>query len=121
MMQFTVDSLAEAGSAAREFWEDDLEMALEPILTSVRENGAMDEWVDKRTGRQVDVLCANLGLGVNSSVREKKSELRGAGDDDLVAYVLVDQFSKFKSKIATIDFAKEVDSGFPESLSHQGR
>ena len=108
MTQFTMASLEEAGSAAREFWEDDLEMALDPILARVRENGVMDEWVGGRTGRQASVLCANLSIGGDGSVRERKNDLRAIGGDDLMPYLLVDQFSKFKSKIATIEFAKEV-------------
>ena len=108
MTQFTMASLEEAGSAAREFWEDDLEMALDPILARVRENGVMDEWVGGRTGRQASVLCANLSIGGDGSVRERKNDLRAIGGDDLMPYLLVDQFSKFKSKIATIGFAKEV-------------
>ncbi len=37
MTQFTVDSLEQAGTAtAQEFWEDDLETALEPILARLR-------------------------------------------------------------------------------------
>ena len=106
MTVFTMDSLEEAGSAAREFWEDDLETALEPILAHARRNGAIEEWIGKRTGRQVNILCANLGTDGNCSVREKKNVLRSTSHDDLVPYLLVDQFSKFKSKIATIDFAK---------------
>ena len=108
MTQFTLEALEEAGSAVRAFWEDDLEMTLEGILACVRENGAMDEWVGKRTGRQVNVLCANLSADGNGSVREKKNLLRSTGHDDLVPYLLVDQFSKFKSKVATIEFAKGV-------------
>ena len=108
MTLFTMDSLEEAGSAAREFWEDDLETALEPLLARARRNGAMDEWIGKRTGRQVNVLCANLGTDGTVSVREKKNVLRSTSDDDLVPYLLVDQFAKFKSKVATIDFAKGV-------------
>ncbi len=108
MTLFTMDSLQEAGSAAREFWEDDLETALEPLFARARRNGAMDEWIGKRTGRQVNVLCANLGTDGTVSVREKKNVLRATSDDDLVPYLLVDQFAKFKSKVATIDFAKGV-------------
>ena len=108
MTQFTMVSLEEAGSAAREFWEDDLEMALDPILARIRENGVMDQWVGRRTGRQASVLCANLGIDGDGSVRERKNDLRATSGDDLVPYLLVDQFSKFKSKIATIEFAKEV-------------
>ena len=108
MTAFTMASLEEAGSAAREFWEDDLETALEPLLARARRNVAMDEWIGKRTGRQVNVLCANLGTDGTVSVREKKNVLRSTSHDDLVPYLLVDQFAKFKSKVATIDFAKGV-------------
>ena len=108
MTAFTMDSLEETGSAAREFWEDDLQTALEPLLASARRNDAMDEWIGKRTGRQVSVLCANLGTDGTVSVREKKNVLRSTSHDDLVPYLLVDQFAKFKSKVATIDFAKGV-------------
>lgn len=108
MTPFTMNVLEEAGSAAREFWEDDLETALDPILARGRRDGAMEEWIGNRTGRQVNILCANLGRDENGPVREKKNVLRSTSPDDLLPYLLVDRFSKFKSKIATIDFAKGV-------------
>ena len=108
MAQDIMKSLEESGAPAREFWEDDLEMALEHVLVRSGQDGFMDEWIGRRTGRQISVLCANLGVDGTGSVRQRKNALRSSGNDDLLPYLLVDQFAKYKSKVATIDFARGV-------------
>ena len=105
MIRFTMESLEEEGSAAREFWEDDLEMSFERVLLDVRRNGSVDEWIGRRTGRQINILCANLGIDGSGSVRQKKTLLRTTDHTDFLPYLLVDEFSKFKSNIATVEFA----------------
>ena len=107
MREGYVEGTLRSEGPRRTFWENDLEMALEPVLERAGRDGFRDEWVRRRTGRQVDVLCMSLGLDGTGSVRRKKDGLRSCGDD-LMPYVFVDQFAKYKSKIATIDFARGV-------------
>lgn len=107
MTQTFAEVMERLGAPPPAFWENDLEMGLEHFFARSRRDGFMDEWVSRRTGRQVNVLCMNLGLDGAGSVRSKKDSLRSC-DDELLPYLLVDQFAKYKSKIATIDFAKGV-------------
>lgn len=43
-------SLEGSGAPAREFWESDLEMALDHILEQSGQDGFIDEWIGRRTG-----------------------------------------------------------------------
>jgi len=90
-----------------EFWENDLEMATERLRGKAAEDGFLDEWVGARTGRQAGVLCRNLGLGGTGSTRTQKELLRSC-NGDLLPYVLVEHFAKYKSKVATTDLARGV-------------
>ena len=108
MMTQTFDSamghLSEPPSA---FWENDLEMGLEDFFARSRQDDFIDDWINRCTGRQLNVLCVNLGLDGTGSVQSKKERLQSCSDK-LQSYLLVDQFAKYKSKIATVDFAKRV-------------
>jgi hypothetical protein len=111
MTQDITKSLEEVGAPAREFWENDLEMALENTFIRSGQDGFMNEWIGRRTGRQINVLCANLGIDGTSSVRQKKNSLHSPSNGQLLPYLFVDQFAKYKSKVATVDFAKGVLTG----------
>ena len=51
-------SLEGSGAPAREFWESDLEMALDHILEQSGQDGFIDEWIGRRTGRwKTQVKC----------------------------------------------------------------
>lgn len=94
-------------SPPSEFWEDDLEMPLDHVLRTVNDDGFRNEWVEKRTGRQLTVLCNALGVDHAASTRKKRAAIE-AGDGSLDPFVLVERFSQFKSKISVIDFAQRV-------------
>lgn len=98
MTQDIIKALEEAGAPAREFWENDLEMALENTFIRSCQDGFMNEWIGRRTGRQINVLCANLGIDGTDSVRQKKNALHSPGNGQLLPYLLVDQFAKYKPK-----------------------
>ena len=107
-MTHTVDLAVECSDdPPPAFWENDLEMGLEDFFVRSRRDGFIDDWVNRCTGRQVNVLCINLDLDGTGSVQCKKDRLR-SNNDKLQPYLLVDQFAKYKSKIATVDFAKRV-------------
>jgi hypothetical protein len=88
----------------RKFWEDDLEMSVGPILRSGADDGFLERWIGKRPGRQISILSRILGREVDGSVRKKKSSLQTR--DGVLPYLLVDQFAKFKSKVAVVELAK---------------
>lgn len=88
------------------FWKDDLELHVDHVLGRVHADGGLEAWVDKRTGRQLAVMCGAFGFeGI--STQKKKDAIR-ALDGELDPYVLVEQFSQFKSKVAVLDFARRV-------------
>ena len=86
------------------FWENELEMATERLRVRAEEDGFIDDWIGRRTGRQVRVLCRNLGLDGATSVKKQKEALRSC-ESELLPYVLVGEFAKYKSRVATADFA----------------
>lgn len=101
-----VDRLERLGVPGRRFWEDDLEMSIEPLLRPALENGTFGEWLGKRSGRQVSMLCAALGIDEDGSVQARKAALSDIGEVAL-AYLLVESFAKFKSKVAVVGVAKQ--------------
>ncbi len=68
----------------------------------------LEKWIKGCTGRQIEILCKNLGINGAETIRQKKDYLYLTGDQRLLPYLLVDQFAKFKSKVAVEDFAKRV-------------
>lgn len=82
-------------------------MPTEHILRATRQEGFLEEWIDRRTGRQAAILCSALRLNGSGSTGEKKEALREAGTT-LHPYFLVDHFSQYKSKVAVVDFARGV-------------
>ncbi len=101
-------SLEAASAPPREFWENDLEMAHDHLFSLCRQDGHLGKWIRKCTGRQIDILCKNLGILEQDSVRQKKDCLYVARHEMLFPYVLVDEFSRFKSKVAVQTFAQSV-------------
>jgi hypothetical protein len=97
----------EDSGPSKEFWEDDLEFGLEPILAAVQQNGHVQEWIDRRTGRQLGILCTALGVPGDGSTRKKRAAVQGQ-DEGLTPYLLVERFTQYKSKVAVTDFARAV-------------
>lgn len=91
----------------RAFWENDLEIGHDAALGRAGQDGFWDEWIQKRTGRQIEMICTALGLSGNGRVRERKDDLR-MRTDELQPLLLVEEFARFKSKLATATFASKV-------------
>jgi len=89
------------------FWNDDLEMHLDHVMQKVNEDGFLDDWIAKRTGRQLTMLCDALGLDGDGSTRKKRAEIENA-NGQIEPFVLVERFSQFKSKVAVAEFAQGV-------------
>jgi len=105
MSHAVVEEKQELAGPPRAFWEDDLELGMEDALALAQTPGFMKDWIVRRTGRQLDVLFDCLGLAANQSARRKKQVLR-PDNPDLQPFVLVEQFAKFKSKVAVTDLAR---------------
>lgn len=103
------EAAAETNGHLREFWINDLEVAHDQLLEQAIRPGYMDEWIEKQNERQIDVLRRNLGLtGIKTGrgkLKAKKDELR-PDNDELLPYVLVKEFARFKSRLATIEAAR---------------
>jgi len=107
MVQSAVETMEKRDVPPMKFWEDDLEMGVNYILSRVGQNGHFGEWVNQLNGRQAEILCRNLAITEAESLADKKDILRGLADD-LPGYFLADQFGKYKSKISIVNFAKGV-------------
>lgn len=103
--QELMNELERSGIPKRGFWENDLEMALEPVIQSATEDGFLLDWLGKRPGHQISMLCRALDIDEDGSVRKKKSALMELGEKSL-PYLLVEQFAKYKSKVAIIEIAR---------------
>ena len=105
MSHATVEKKQKFAGPPRAFWEDDLELGMENALALAQAAGFMEDWIAHRTGRQLNVLFDCLGREANQSARRKKQALR-PDDAGLRPFVLVEQFAKFKSKVAVTDLAR---------------
>lgn len=99
---------AEVDGHTRDFWANELEVPYDQVLERAIQPGFMEAWLEKKNGRQVDVLRRTLGIdgAASGRLKEMKKQLR-SDDDELLPYVLVQEFVKFKSKLATIGHAKK--------------
>lgn len=102
--------MARSKTPPERFWTHDLELHVEHVRRHMDSDG-LDDWVSKRTGRQLAILCDAFRLDGTST--QKKRDAVRALDGGLEPYVLVDQFSHFKSKVAVLDFARGV---LPEKI-----
>ena len=89
----------------REFWTNELEVAYDQIKEQAGQPGFMQNWISKRSGRQLDVLRNNMSRDANSKRGERNKEGLQSKVHELLPYVLVQEFAKFKSKLATIEVA----------------
>jgi len=105
MSHAVVEKKQKLAGPPRTFWEDDLELGVENLRTLAHAAGFMKDWIAHRTGRQLNTLFDCLGLAANQSARRKKQVL-SPDDAGLWPFVLVEQFAKFKSKVAVADLAQ---------------
>jgi len=97
--------MARSKSPPSRFWTDDLELHVEHVRRKM-EGAGLEEWISKRTGRQLAILCDTFGLD-GASTQKMRDAVRSL-DGGLEPYVLVEHFSQFKSKVAVLDFARGV-------------
>lgn len=105
--------MANSKAPPQTFWKDDLGLNIDELVEGF-DAAARDEWIDHRTGRQLAVIAQALGVD-GDSTRSRKASLRDA-EDEIVPFFLVEHFSRFKSKVAVVEYAKET---LPEELLGQ--
>ena len=96
-----------------EFWENELEVntkrGLEDLETPEKKRG----WVNKLTGREIEVLRIALCHEDRGSVRKNKDLIAMTPDEELLPYVMVKLFGNYKSKIAVFSIGQEL---LPEEM-----
>lgn len=102
-----IKTLIAQGAPTQSFWESDLEIGCESVLVQVNQKKFMEQGVGHRTGRQIEIIRQNLAMNGEGSTRKKRSQLQ-PDDPRLLPYLLVQEFAKFKSKGATIDWAQRI-------------
>jgi len=107
MSHAVVEKKQELAGPERTFWEDELELCLDPWLDKARDKTVMRGWVEGLTKRQVRVLCLSLHLDPGPKLQDQREAIRHC-KDQLTQYYLVDRFAYRRSKFATADFASTV-------------
>lgn len=99
----------EVDGHTREFWTSELEVRYDQLLEQAIQPGFIETWLDKKNNRQVEVLRTAFGRDAigGTRLRQRKQELR-TDNDELLPYVLVQEFARFKSKLAVIGLAKKI-------------
>lgn len=97
--------MARSKTPSQTFWKDDLGLNLEELIEGFDEEARV-AWIDKQNGRRATIVCEALGLDGHST-RSRKESLRDT-DDELAPFYLVERFSRFKSKIAALEVARDV-------------
>lgn len=93
--------LEQIGAPPREFWENELELSIDPILARVADAGAITRWLAGRHGPERLVLHRLLS---DHPVRARAQLGRAV----LIPYMLVHEFMKYKSKAAVTEHAHRV-------------
>ncbi len=95
-------------TSGRKFWANELEVAYDQVVEQVGQPGFAQAWLDKRNGRQLEMIRKNMGREAKAGrIKRKKDESRPK-PETLLPYVLVQEFAKFKSKLATVEVAQSL-------------
>ncbi|HOO93900.1 MAG TPA: hypothetical protein PKX94_10535, partial [Opitutales bacterium] len=92
----------------REFWENELEVDTKRGLEELETPKKKREWVNRLTGREIEVLRIALAHEDRGSVRKNKDLIALTPDEELLPYVMVKLFANYKSKIAVFSIGQEV-------------
>ena len=94
-------TLEQLGAPPREFWENELEVFIDPILRKATDAEAITCWLASRHGPERMILH-RLASEIPPRIKER------CGRMGLVPYMLVHEFMKHKSKPAAIEHAQRV-------------
>ena len=103
-------STPEAVTVDRAFWENDLQMCLDPWLQTTANTNYMRKWVGDLTNRQLRMLCDCLGLDSGAKPERQRDSLVSC-NGQLTPYFLVERFHFRRSKFAVADHAATVLPG----------
>lgn len=92
---------------SRDFWENDLQMDLDPWLARAADDSHMRRWINGLNKRCLGILQTSLGLNAGGKLQEQRDELLSC-DGHITPYFLVDRFAYKRSKFATADYARSV-------------
>ena len=101
------------GPPVKEFWENELEVGTQQGHRDLETEEKKRKWVNRLTGREVEVLRIALCHTDQGSVRKNKDSIISTPDDELFPYVMVKLFANYKSKIAVFSIGQEV---LPEEM-----
>lgn len=87
------------------FWTDDLGLNVTELVERLREKRA--DWIGNRNGRQLKIICEALAIE-GERLPERRAALDESDDDVLLPFFLVDQFARFKSRVAVLELAREI-------------
>jgi len=95
------------GAVDHDFWENDLQMCLEPWLKSAADTSYMRKWIGDLNKRQLRILCDHLGLDGDAKLEQQRDSLVSC-NGQLTPYFLVERFHYRRSKFAIADHAATV-------------
>ncbi|MCC7409989.1 MAG: hypothetical protein IT442_18125 [Phycisphaeraceae bacterium] len=90
-----------------DFWENDLQMCLDPWLENAADMRYMANWVGNLTKRQLRTLCDQLGLDGEAKLDGQRESLLSC-NGQLTPFYLVERFAYRRSKFAIADYASRV-------------
>lgn len=98
--------LEQAGAPPREFWENELEIPAAQIIAEAVRPGVLARWVAARGNRQLALLRRLLSFGGLKPPAD--GSVPANGHAAVLPYLLVHEFSKYKSPAAVAEHAERV-------------
>ena len=92
---------------ARDFWENHLQMCIDPWLQYAADPKYMWNWLGGLNKRQLNFLCEYLGVASGSKLEQRRKSLL-ACNGRLTPYYLVERFAYRRSRFAVSDYAANV-------------
>ena len=106
----------DSGTINRDFWENDLQISIDPWLEQARSSYFVERWLAGLTKRQLQVLRSNLGSdGDETTLAEKRRALAGS-NGELTPYILVYRFAYRRATFAIANYADRVMGGELETF-----
>lgn len=92
---------------AREYWEDQLQMCIDPWLQNATDPQYMRRWLGDLNKRHLRMLCEYLGVDGDAKLEEQRESLL-ACNGRLTPYYLVERFAYRRSRFAVSDYAATI-------------
>ena len=92
---------------ARDYWEDQLQMCIDPWLQNAANPEYMRRWLGDLNKRHLRMLCEYLGVDGDTKLEEQRESLL-ACNGRLTPYYLVERFAYRRSRFAVSDYAATI-------------